>query len=102
LPADFAAELVANLCSGGAFACGNHPLGNIIEFHPLLNGLPTIRASLGTTTGRLCDLLIRFPSAFLGSHHELPVLFFGFLKNNFRIAIPSDFFFPPLIKFPIA
>ena len=37
LPADFATELAATLCSGGNFAaCGDHPLGNNIEFHLLM------------------------------------------------------------------
>ena len=53
LPADFATELVANLCSGGTLTRSDHPLGNIIEFRPPLGRFPTIRASLSTTTGLL-------------------------------------------------
>ena len=33
LPADFAADLLAKLWSGGTLALGDHPLGNSIEFH---------------------------------------------------------------------
>ncbi len=58
MPADFATELVANLCSGGTLAFGDHPLGNIIEFHPACAGFPTIRSSLGTTSGMVSFLSI--------------------------------------------
>ena len=33
LPADFAADLLAKLWSGGTFTVCDHPLGNSIEFH---------------------------------------------------------------------
>ena len=36
LPVDFTAGLVANLLPGSTFAYGDHLLGNIIEFHLLM------------------------------------------------------------------
>ena len=33
LPADFATEPAATLCSGGTLVSGDHPLGNSVEFH---------------------------------------------------------------------
>ena len=55
LPANFAPELMANLCSGGTFSTCDHPLGNSIEFPLPFGRFPTIRASLGARNDLLAN-----------------------------------------------